>query len=116
MSESETNLPPEGLLRFRCPGCAYGLEAPLAFAGVEAPCPVCGSAVQAPMRPETAVVTLPHGFWDEAPPLDEGVVASGSTWESAGLPPIERGVSELEMNWEVPAPFMEETPSRPPRP
>jgi dinuclear metal center YbgI/SA1388 family protein len=111
MSDCETHLPPEGLLRFRCPGCDYGLEAPLAFAGVEAPCPVCGSAVQAPMRPETAVVTLPHGFWDESPVVRAVGVAEPATGESAGLPPIERGVTELEMNWGVPAPSMEETPS-----
>ncbi len=115
MSECETHLPPEGLLRFRCPGCDYGLEAPLAFAGVEAPCPVCGSAVQAPMRPETAVVTLPHGFWDESPVVRAVGVAEPATGESAGLPPIERGVTELEANWGVPAPSMEETPSPPAR-
>ena len=112
MSESETNLPPEGLLRFRCPGCGYGLEAPLAYAGVEAPCPVCGSAVQAPMRQETAVVTLPDGFWDESPVGNEVLVSSGSTGERACLPPTEQQRTELEMNWEIPAPPVQEKPSR----
>ncbi len=112
MTESETNLPPQGLLRFRCPGCGYGLEAASTYAGVEAPCPVCGSAVQAPMRPETAVVTLPDGFWDETPVGTEVLGSGGSTVERACLPQTNQERTELEVNWEVPAPPVQEKPSR----
>ena len=87
MSGIETNLSPEGLLRFRCPGCGYGLEAPVAYAGVEAPCPVCGAAVRAPLRQETALVALPQGFWDEP---DQGSGMPG------GGPPIAQRVAVPE--------------------
>lgn len=40
------------ILIFDCPSCASGLEAAPTFAGVLAPCPVCGAPVRAPLLPE----------------------------------------------------------------
>lgn len=45
-------------LRFACGHCGHELEAPLEFAGVEAPCPICGELVQAP-EPAVPVQILP---------------------------------------------------------
>lgn len=47
-SGSELNFPAVNVLRFTCAGCQSGLEVAVAFAGVEAPCPLCGIPVRAP--------------------------------------------------------------------
>lgn len=38
----------QDVLRFTCGGCQSGLATNVSFAGVEAPCPVCGTPVRAP--------------------------------------------------------------------
>ena len=51
MPESPIDFPSAPGLRFCCGGCGRELEAPLACAGVEGPCPVCGAPVRAPEAP-----------------------------------------------------------------
>lgn len=83
------------LLRFCCGSCGHDLEAPLIYAGVEGPCPLCGTAVRAPdvttadpvplhkehskrkevksagglhlppLDEETGLVDCPEGFWKD---------------------------------------------------
>ncbi len=45
-------LHPVPSLRFHCGECGHELETPVTFAGITAPCPMCGSPVQAPSGAE----------------------------------------------------------------
>ena len=103
---SRVNFPPpnDGLLRFQCGGCGHELEALMAYAGVEGPCPLCGIAVRAPewngetekhpsegggrkragglhlppLNDETGLVEFPRDFWaDGGEHKAEGVMDSG---------------------------------------
>ncbi len=107
MFAGDFNKPSQVLLRFHCSGCGHALEAPLAFAGVTGPCPLCATPVQAPLEPVTTLVELPDGFWDEPvppPPLQQpvpvdsplrvgplGLPVKSQSWER--LPDLEVPVS-----------------------
>lgn len=84
MSEAEMNLPQDAVLHFSCGGCGHELEAPEAYAGVEGPCPVCGTPVQAPL-PESEDFAPPG--WGSGIP-----VAASPTSSAAGQPETENTV------------------------
>lgn len=75
-------------LRFACPSCGTNLTLPAAAAGVEGPCPTCGSVIRAP-RPKAVRLEVPESepvrakpavtiYHGPAPvPLESKVVQSG---------------------------------------
>jgi predicted RNA-binding Zn-ribbon protein involved in translation (DUF1610 family) len=58
-------------LRFACPSCGTNLTLPAAVAGVEGPCPQCGSVIRAP-RPRAVRLEVAEG----APPRVKPVAAA----------------------------------------
>lgn len=99
MSAADPILPPEPLLRFGCGGCGHDLEAPAAFAGVTAPCPVCGTFVRAPdaaadawlrhpaPEPKAGLPVLPGGTGGvPAPAISDPAAAAPTAAEPLSAP------------------------------
>ena len=93
-------------ITFFCPACGIKLTVPANLAGVEGPCPSCGSHIQAP-RPAAPEAAAP-----EAAVLDSATPESGK--EPAPVKPAPRQLPQRAPAGEVPSRQMPERSRREP--